>query len=568
MHPADRPEEKQPPAQAHFAPTSVASVQKCARTKSQAWWSRSRSATSRGSKFGGSTMFLFTFIFMMVARIGEAAHPGPYPRFGIANPTGALNKSHLFQEASDLSAPTTWAISETHLTKEGIQRFRHELKFKSSQWKYIPGAPAQPLTKAPGCIGGKYTGVGILTNSAARALPNDWSQETWESARLQACTVRTQQQWVKLGVAYGYAKQPHTRATREATDQILENLTERIVFQSKGYRILCGDLNQDDPDALEQFAIWREHGFMEVQDIAAQKWGQSIQPTCHGKTRKDHMWISPELIPKLRKVIVDPTYFADHAILIAEFEEFGNTPPVPIWRKPGQIPWEEIDVDTFHQEFQDPQCQGGGMTEIFTCLETAVDSHMKGKRMNGLLAQQKGRCQTTAASMCKHAITPNRPSRKGDVQITYMGEHFIHTKWCRQLRRLQSLHCLMQSTKPPQQLQVEKEDLWQAIKSAAGFGGVLPRHGNIELVPHRNLHMHCRRSSHHPKLSRQFTLTSKLSLRPWKKCSSEQDASEPETCECQTPTPSSGTLPNPDRCRSALLWSMQMPTSLRSVPMD
>ncbi|CAL1138830.1 unnamed protein product, partial [Cladocopium goreaui] len=260
MHPADRPEEKQPPAQAHFAPTSVASVQKCARTKSQAWWSRR-----------------------------------PYPRFGIANPTGALNKSHLFQEASDLSAPTTWAISETHLTKEGIQRFRHELKFKSSQWKYIPGAPAQPLTKAPGCIGGKYTGVGILTNSAARALPNDWSQETWESARLQACTVRTQQQWVKLGVAYGYAKQPHTRATREATDQILENLTERIVFQSKGYRILCGDLNQDDPDALEQFAIWREHGFM---------------------------------------------------------EEFGNTPPVPIWRKPGQIPWEEIDVDTFHQEFQ------------------------------------------------------------------------------------------------------------------------------------------------------------------------------------------------------------------------
>ena len=407
----------------------------------------------------------------MVARIGEAAHPGPNPCFAIANPTGAIHKGHLFHAASELSKPITWALSETHLTQEGVQRFRNELKYLSGQWRYIPGAYAQPLTQAPTCVGGKATGVGFLTNSAARALPNDWDQETWESARLQACTVRVQQQWVKIGVAYGYAKQPHTRNTREATDQILEKLTQRIVYQSKGYRILCGDFNQEDHDALEQFSIWKNHGFMEVQDVAALRWGHRIQPTCHGKTRKDHMWISPELIPKLLSVTVDPTYFADHAILIAEFEELGNTPAVPIWRKPGQIQWDEIDVEHFHQEYKDPPCLGGGMTEIFTCLETTVDSHLKGKGLNGLIAQQRGRCQTTAASICKHAITPNRPSRKGDVQITYMGEHFIHTKWCRQLRRLQSLHGLMKSTKPAQQLQSDKEDLWQAIKSAAGFGG-------------------------------------------------------------------------------------------------
>ena len=236
---------------------------------------------------------------MMVARVGEAAHPGPNPKIGIANPTGVMHKGHLFQEASDPQVPMTWALSETHLTNEGIRKFRQELKFQSSQWNFVPGAPAQPRMTAAGCVGGKSTGVGILSTVPVRALANDWSQETWDSARIQACAVRVQQQWIKIGVAYGFAQQPHTRATREATDQILENLTEKIIFQSKGFRIICGDLNQDDPDALEQFTIWRDHGFMEIQDIAAQKWNQTVQPTCHGKTRKDHMWISPELIPML-----------------------------------------------------------------------------------------------------------------------------------------------------------------------------------------------------------------------------------------------------------------------------
>ena len=37
------------------------------------------------------------FIFLMVARIGEATHPGPLT-IGTANPTGVLGKAHLFQD--------------------------------------------------------------------------------------------------------------------------------------------------------------------------------------------------------------------------------------------------------------------------------------------------------------------------------------------------------------------------------------------------------------------------------------------------------------------------------------
>ena len=407
----------------------------------------------------------------MVARIGEAAHPGPNPHIGIANPTGALHKGHLFQEASDLTHPTIWALSETHLTQEGIHKFRQEIKFQHDKWKYVPGSPAPPLTNAPGCVGGKATGVGILANVPLRALPNDWTDEMWSSARLQACAIRLQQQWVKLGVAYGFAKQAHTRATREATDHILEQLTERVVFQSKGYRIICGDFNQEDPEALDQFTIWRNQGFMEIQDVAAQKWGYRVQNACHGKTRKDHVWISPELIPRLVDVRVDSTFFPDHAIVVAEFLEFAKEPPIPIWRKPATLPWEHVDLPAFQVHPPPGTPPVYGMTEVFAQLEQRVDAHLRQTGKPGLLTQQRGRCQTTAATTCKHAITPNKPSRKGDVQILFMGEHFIHTKWCRQLRRLQSLVSLMQTSKSCPHIRSEQEALWTSIKNATGFPG-------------------------------------------------------------------------------------------------
>eukprot|EP00435_Cladocopium_sp_Y103_P036870 s2188_g9.t1 len=407
----------------------------------------------------------------MVCRVGEAAHPGPHPRIGVANPCCALHKGHLFQDIAIDNTPTVWGLSETHLTTEGISRFRKELKMLSQQWHFTPGAAAPPLTQAVGCVGGKATGVGILSNCPTRSLANNWEPTTWSTARIQACAVRVQQQWIKFGIAYGYAKQCHTRATREATDQVLEHLTERIVFQSKGYRVIGGDLNQDDPDALEQFAIWRQHGFVEIQDLAKQRWNQDIMPTCHQKTRKDHLWISPELIPRLVAVHVDATVFPDHATLVAEFLDFGATPPVRLWRKPLTLPWDQVDHKCLPEECSHIPTTTTDMTAIFQCLETAVDSHLRRSGLPGLLAQQKGRCQTTKPTRARHGIAPNKPSRKHEVQLLYLGEQFVHTKWCRQLRRLQSMSHLMHSETTGIAITTHKAQLWEAIKSAPGFPG-------------------------------------------------------------------------------------------------
>lgn len=54
-----------------------------------------------------------------------------------------------------------------------------------------------------------------------------------------------------------------------------------------------------------------------------------------------------------------------------------------------------------------------------------------------------------------------------------MGEKITHTKWSRQLRRLQSMSGLMHSktTCPPPTVAKERQELWQSIKDAAGFPG-------------------------------------------------------------------------------------------------
>eukprot|EP00435_Cladocopium_sp_Y103_P023884 s375_g5.t2 len=431
-----------------------------------------RSSRVRGLAFCfvRSPLLLFQIIFMMVMRVGEAAHPGPNPRIGVANPCCALHKAHLFQDVTDPHAPTAWGLSETHLTQDGVNRFRRELQMLDRKWQFVPGAPAQPLTTSPGCVGGKAMGVGVLSTCPARALTNQWEPHIWESARLQACAIRIQQRWVKMGIAYGYAKQCHTRATREATDQILEQLTGRIVFQSKGFRIIGGDLNQDDPDALEQFAIWRRHGFVEIQDLAAQKWGQEIRPTCHHKTRKDQMWISGELIPYLMRVEVDHTVFPDHATLVAEFSAFDSQPSIPCWRKPMPLPWDDLTPALLARPPSD-DLSSLDMVGVFQQLEKEVDQHLRAHQQQGLLPQQNGRAKTVKLSRCRHDICPIKPARKHEVQITYLGEHFVHTKWCRQLRRLQSLDKLMQTGRNDVAANTHKTQLWNSIKAAPGFPG-------------------------------------------------------------------------------------------------
>lgn len=406
---------------------------------------------------------------MIFARVGEAANPGPFT-IGTANPCGALGKAHLFQDTPGKGHPRIWGLAETHLSAPGIIKFQQEAKYQPDSWKFVPSAPAPLIGTSAAAIGGKATGVGVLTNCPTRPLPGQWNDQAWKTGRIQTAAVHVQQQWIKVGAFYGYARDAHTKATKDKTDALLSHITERIVLQSKGFRAITGDFNALTGD-LPQFDIWRAHGFREVQEIALHKWHQPIAMTCKNTSVKDHVWISPELIGRLQSVCVDSTFFADHAIVYATFQDLGSFQPVPIWRKPQAIQWEDIPPD---QVITDP-CPASTYHQVFQQLEQCADQALRAKHHPGLMPNQKGRCQTQVPKWLHHPITPVRPSRKHECQVLFLGEHWQHTQWIRQLRRIQSHVAVTKSQKGHAQTQQHKTDLWHCIRAAPGFPGGFPR---------------------------------------------------------------------------------------------
>ena len=118
-----------------------------------------------------------------------------------------------------------------------------------------------------GIFGGKATGVGILTDCPARPLAGHWPPDDWKTGRIQACAIHLQQHWIKAGVFYSFAKDAHAKATKDCSDALLANLTDRVVFASSGLRVIMSDFNKATQD-LPHFDIWRHHGFREIQEIA------------------------------------------------------------------------------------------------------------------------------------------------------------------------------------------------------------------------------------------------------------------------------------------------------------
>ena len=86
----------------------------------------------------------------------------------------------------DPREPKVWGIAESHLTQAGLERFRQELKHQEGTWRVCHGAPAPAMSSAIGTIGGKHSGVAVLSNSPIRPLANDWPKQDWQTARIQS----------------------------------------------------------------------------------------------------------------------------------------------------------------------------------------------------------------------------------------------------------------------------------------------------------------------------------------------------------------------------------------------
>ena len=406
---------------------------------------------------------------------GEARHPGPNfdgVAIGTFNGTGLLGKGKLVN-----TLPWgLWSATETHLSKPGLAQFRRELKFCKSKQKFLTTSVAPLLSESLGSIGGKATGVGLLSSFPCRNLPCQWPPDLHQTGCVHAGAACINNSWIRVGSFYGFATCPKNKTTQEKSDNLLELLTDRIVHGSKGFRVISGDFNQPIR-TLPQTEEWSKLGFVEIQEYAWQKWNRPVEFTCKAKSVRDYVWISAELIPFLDSVHTDDSWFADHSLLYAKFRSFDNPAPMPIWRKPLPLPWEICgslhDVELPPQSSQETIAANSReqLQHLMHQVEELVDSKLRSMEQPGLLPNHWGRAATHEVTWRRDQTTPLKKGRDCDDAPTFTGENFQHSQWLRQLRRIRSL-IRLHTVLPLSSVKLDQAwSVWTAIKEAPGFPG-------------------------------------------------------------------------------------------------
>ena len=400
-------------------------------------------------------------VWFLCLRVGEASVPGPHNfRIGTCNPNGLVNKASLFcMQESDL-----WLVSETHLTTGGLQHFRQELSQLGSSFRWmVHGQPVLP--RKEGSASGQWAGVALIAKCPTRSLPVSWPEPLHHTGRLVAGVSFCRGLWISGVVMYGTPVGPTHPHARQTTEGLLHAAVHRIQ-QSVGCRFVAGDFNHDH-DALEGVAKLRAMGFQDVQDLQFQRFGSLPQPTCRGATRRDFLFVSPELASRFVACRLDTLSWTDHASLLGEFAGLEGPEVKYLWPIPTPLQWDphfcapvvdfarQKDVDTVYREF-------------WKVREDAAVRHSAVRGID-VLPSQLGRGRRTRPVPCKSNGAPLKPSRAGELNPSFFGYSLLHVHWFKQLRRLQSYKRLALAEQVTCSHVSHRELLWTSILRAPGF---------------------------------------------------------------------------------------------------
>ena len=394
-------------------------------------------------------------------RVGEAKVPGPLNfRLGVCNPNGLANKAALFaMQESDV-----WCVSETHLTAGGIKQFRCELSDLGSAFRWVVhGSPVLP--RLEGSTVGQWAGVAMIAKCPSRHLPTGWSLPVNHSCRIVAGVSFCRGLWISGIVLYGTPLGPTHPNAKQTTEGLLQSALARVQ-QSVGCRFVAGDFNHS-PDSLEGVAKLRALGFQDIQDLQFRHFGVFPQPTCRGSTRRDFLFVSPELASRFVSCRLDGLAWTDHASLIGEFA--GDVGPETryLWPIPSSLEWDpqacfpvldfgsSVDLDVSYRAFWKQR------------EEAAVN--FAAKKGVDVLPSQLGRGSRTRPVPCKSTGAPLKPSRHGEVVPTFFGYSLLHVHWFKQLRRLQSYLSLVRVGVLSIAHEEHQRALWTSILRAPGF---------------------------------------------------------------------------------------------------
>ena len=413
-------------------------------------------------------------------RFGEASNPGPGRSrgsdcaedtfvLGAFNPTG-LNGKHGVVATLP---PGIYSVSESHLTLRGLGAFRDGLRFAKAPFRFAPGPPAPPRARSP--VTGDYTGVGFLTSFPCRAAPCDFPPALRATARVQVSSFLVGAVWLLGAVLYGMPVAPL------ATEQLLQAVTTRVVLQGEGPRFIAGDFNLE-PHSNRFAPLWAQHGFVDVQDLWHRATGVVPKVTCKASTRKDFVFVSPELHGLLKEVVIDETWFCDHALVQATFKTEGLKQVVPVWRVPKARPLPPAVARPLSgfPAGDTPSDPTEAYLWLWQAHESNVDVALKACGQPPLRRSERGRAATLDTGLHTRVAHLVPPGREGEVQPGFVGSDKCYVLWFRQLRRLQALWQSLARNTATDAAQVYRAGLWHSIRTAAGF-----RPSFAEYWPHR-----------------------------------------------------------------------------------
>ena len=350
------------------------------------------------------------------------------------------------------------------MTHRGLQDFRTGLKLGGSSFSLLHGHSVPPRARSPST--GAYQGVGFLSSFPSRVVAQAWPPEVYRTSRVQAASFLVGDLWILGGVCYGFA------TDKARTGPILDSVLDRILSQLVGPRFIAGDWNLELHE-LPQFPLLRSRGFVDIQDLHAARSGQAVQPTCKGKTRKDFLFVSPELQAIFLEARVDPTYWADHSVVSATFALPKEHVAYFSWRRPmPRVSQAEVQVQG------DFVPSSGSATERFAHVcevyEEALSSAEQAAGRPPLSRAERGRGQVQQVRCRRSIVVPHRKGRQGDVEPLFFGQSVQHAHWFRQLRRLQALVQSLKGGRVTHPGMDHRASLWDSILKAPGFPGSFP----------------------------------------------------------------------------------------------
>ena len=411
----------------------------------------------------------------LLCRVGEASLPGPGDNFrlGACNPGGLHHKASLFaMQEADL-----WVVSETHLTRLGLEQFRSELRALRSPFRWIVhGHPVLPRSQVSEV--GKWAGMAVVSKCPTRALVHQWDPAQHATSRLVAATSYCRGIWISGIGVYGTPVGPTHPRAKATTEHLLGLAVERI-HQAVGCRFVAGDWNHDHNDLLAVKKL-QMMGFVDIQDLHFQTCGVFPVPTCRGKTRRDYFYVSPELAQRFVSCRVDPLAWTDHASIVGEFRADSEFDLKYVWPIPSKIAWPRNmclpivdfessgDLETTYRQFWKQR------------EEVAVaDAQKKGLPV---LPGSTGRGLHLQPKTCTVSNAPVRKGRVGEVQPVFLGYSLLHAHWFKQLRRLQSFSRLAAVEVPSDNHLHHAHALWDSILKAPGFQPTFRDWWNVTLA--------------------------------------------------------------------------------------